>query len=256
LISTLISKARIKDIRALQMPKFRQIYNKFVAEGDKVCVEFLKSSKYEVENIYITFESQNKYQIPFQHSSKLEIISAKEMEQISGLKTPSDILMILDIKRDDIAILDEPTTAAIYLDGVQDPGNVGTIIRLADWFGIQAVIRSDDSADFFNPKVVQATMGSMANVGLLEASLSSLTHLNKDIVGTFMEGASVFETAIDMNAILVLGSEGRGIRSENVGYISHKISIPGDKNRLAESLNVSVAAGIITSIWKKGQASR
>lgn len=252
----MISKARIKDIRALQMPKFRQIYNKFVAEGDKVCIEFLKSSKYEVENIYLTFESQNKYQIPFQHSSKLEIISAKEMEQISGLKTPSDILMIMDQKNDEISILEEANISAIYLDGVQDPGNVGTIIRLADWFGIQAIIRSSDSADFFNPKVVQATMGSMANVALLEANLSALTYLKKDIVGTFMDGTSVFETNIETNTILVLGSEGRGIRPENVGYVSHKISILGDKNRLAESLNVSVAAGIIAGIWKKGQMNK
>jgi len=246
----LISKARIKDIKALQMPKFRQIYNKFVAEGDKVCIEFLKSSKYEVENIYITFESQNKYHIPKTHLSKLEIISAKEMEQISRLKTPSDIVLVLDQREEDLLLMSQPNTSAIYLDGVQDPGNVGTIIRLADWFGISAVIRSVDSADFFNPKVVQASMGSMSNVALIQAELSALQHLKKEIVGTFLEGTSVFATSIPADAILVLGSEGKGIRPENITHITQKISIPGAKNKVAESLNVSVAAGIIAGVWK------
>ncbi len=237
------------------MPKFRQIYNKFVAEGDKVCIEFLKSSKYEIENIYITFENQNKYHIPAALLSKLEIISSKEMDQISGLKTPSDIIIILVQKQDDVNILSQRGTSAIFLDGVQDPGNVGTIIRLADWFGIHAVIRSADSADFFNPKVVQATMGSMANVHLFQAELADLTKYDKDIAGTYMEGQSIFNTALSSDTILVLGSEGKGIRPENTQWMTQKISIPGAKDKLAESLNVSVAAGIIASVWKSGSHS-
>jgi TrmH family RNA methyltransferase len=174
------------------------------------------------------------------------------MDQISGLKTPSDIIIVLDQKQDEINILSQRGTSAIFLDGVQDPGNVGTIIRLADWFGIHAVIRSVDSADFFNPKVVQATMGSMANVHLFQAELADLTQYDKDIAGTYMEGQSIFNTALSSDTILVLGSEGKGIRPENNQWITQKISIPGAKGKLAESLNVSVAAGIIASVWKAG----
>ena len=248
----MISKARLKDIKALHQPKFRQIYNKFIAEGDKVCCEFLKNKKFSIDQILITSGNEKKY-LGFLSNGTVEpdIISTKEMEQISTLKTPSDIFLLLDKKEDDTNILLNDHISAIYLDGVQDPGNVGTIIRTADWFGIDMIIRSEDSADFFNPKVVQASMGSMVNLLLANADYKKVSSFNRPMYGTYMEGKDLQTTVIEEYAILVMGSEGKGISAEMDKYIQHKITIGGAKKKLAESLNVSVAAGIICAHWKK-----
>jgi RNA methyltransferase, TrmH family len=248
----LISKARLKDIKALHQPKFRQIYNKFIAEGDKVCGELLKNKKFNIAQVLITSGHEKKYADLLKYGTvEPDIISSKEMEQISTLKTPSDIFLLLDKKEDDVNILLNNKISAIYLDGVQDPGNVGTIIRTADWFGIDMIIRSEDSADFFSPKVVQASMGSIANLLLSSADNQKISSFKMPMYGTYMEGMDLQTTTIEENAILVMGSEGRGISAEMDQWIQHKITIVGAKNKLAESLNVSVAAGIICAHWKK-----
>jgi TrmH family RNA methyltransferase len=247
----LISKAQIKDIRALHLPKFRQIYNKFIAEGDKVCIELLKKRKYVVSDIFITQGNEDKYSVYLkEHADIVTLVHQKDMEQMSALKTSSNILMLLQKSEEDINLLVDDAKSAIFLDGVQDPGNVGTIIRIADWFGIDMVIRSSDSADFFNPKVVQSTMGSLVNVELVTATLPEIMTFNRMIYGTFMDGKNLSETNIKPNGILVMGSEGKGIHPENETYINEKITIPGAKSKIAESLNVSIAAGIICSVWK------
>jgi RNA methyltransferase, TrmH family len=247
----LISKARIKDIKALHLSKFRQIYNKFIAEGDKVCIELIKNPKYTINNIYITQGHELNYKNILQEETvEIEIVTPKEMEQISMLKTPTDIFMLLEMKEDDPNDLLKDETSIIYLDGVQDPGNVGTIIRLADWFGIDAVVRSSDSADFFNPKVVQASMGSLVNIKLATATLPQITTREKQVYGTYMEGRALKDTQIPNASILVMGSEGRGISPQNEMYINHKITIPGSPHKIAESLNVAIATGIICAAWR------
>jgi len=248
----LISKARIKEIKALHLPKFRQIYNKFIAEGDKVCIELLKNPKYTIDQVFIA--AGNEAAFEKYYTNKMidpEIISPREMEQISLLKTPSGILMLLDKKEDDVKVLLNKEASIIYLDGVQDPGNVGTIIRLADWFGVDAVVRSEDTADFFNPKVVQATMGSMVNVKLATMSLEALKTDGIPIYGTFMDGEDVRKATIEKGAILVMGSEGRGISNQYELMIDHKLTIPGVQGKIAESLNVAVAAGIVCAAWRR-----
>ncbi len=247
----MISKAQIKDIRALHLPKFRQIYNKFIAEGEKVCIEMLKKQKYAISNIYITQGNDQKFS-PFirEYLDIVTIVSEKDMVQMSALKTASTILLLLNKSEEVINLLSTVTKSAIYLDGVQDPGNVGTIIRIADWFGIDMVIRSEDSADFFNPKVVQATMGSMVNVDLATSSLESTLTYKRKIYGTFMHGQALAETKIDHNGILIMGSEGKGIHPEHEKFINERITIPGVMTKVADSLNVSIATGIICSSWK------
>lgn len=247
----MISKAQIKDIRALHLPKFRQIYNKFIAEGDKVCIELLKKQKYVVSDIYIIQANEDKYTTYLkEHADIVNLVHQKDMEQMSALKTSSNILMLLQKSEEDVSILSDDTKSAIFLDGVQDPGNVGTIIRIADWFGIDMVIRSADSADFFNPKVVQSTMGSMVNVDLCTSTLESLLQYKRTIYGTFMQGLALSDSKIAENGILVMGSEGKGIHTENEALINEKITILGAKSKIADSLNVSIAAGIICSFWK------
>ncbi|HMU04863.1 MAG TPA: RNA methyltransferase, partial [Saprospiraceae bacterium] len=207
--------------------------------------------KYVISDIFITQGNESKYSIYLkEYSDIVTIVHQKDMEQMSALKTSSSILMLLQKSEEDISLMNIDTKSAIYLDGVQDPGNVGTIIRIADWFGVELVIRSADSADFFNPKVVQATMGSLVNVALATASLPELLTYNRVIYGTFMHGQNLSETIIKNNGILVMGSEGKGIQPENEPLINEKITIPGAKSKIAESLNVSIAAGIICSIWK------
>ena len=247
----MISKARLKEIKALQQPKFRQIYNKFIAEGDKVCIEFLKNQNFKINQILISSGSEEKYKTFVKHMTiDTDIISSKEMEQISALKTASDILLLLEKKEDNINDLFKSDASAIYLDGVQDPGNVGTIIRIADWFGVDAVIRSEESADFFNPKVVQSSMGSMANTLLITSDIETVSSLKKPIYGTYMKGAEMKKIIMESGAILVLGSEGKGISVIADKYIHKKVTIPGARYKIAESLNVSVAAGIICAHWK------
>ncbi len=247
----MISKALIKDIKSLHQPKFRQIYNKFIAEGEKSCSEFLNHPKYKVDKIFIYNKAETKYKNLLKNEiAEVINVSQKEMEQLSSFKTASDILLLLERHEDNDNILLKQGTSGIYLDGVQDPGNVGTIIRLADWFGIDAVIRSQESADFFNPKVIQSSMGSMVNVALFSSNPDNLIRYGKKLYGTFMEGSNISNTLIEPDAIIVLGSEGHGISPELSTYINYKITIPGNPLKIADSLNVAVAAAIVCSQWK------
>lgn len=217
-----------------------------------MCIELIKNPKYTIDQVFITAGNEATFEKYF--TDKMidpEIISPREMEQISLLKTPSDILLLLDKKEDDVKVLLNDEIGIVYLDGVQDPGNVGTIIRLADWFGLDAVVRSEDSADFFNPKVVQATMGSMVNVLLATMPLQTLKSKGKPVYGTFMDGDDVRGTTIPKGAILVMGSEGHGISKQNEPLIDYKLTIPGAEGKIAESLNVAIAAGIICAGWRR-----
>ncbi|MEZ4910870.1 MAG: RNA methyltransferase [Saprospiraceae bacterium] len=226
------------------MAKDRKELKLFIAEGEKACMTMLRKSSFDPVLICITHQ--------FKYPSALEnlplsIISAKDMSRISQLKTPSDILVVFRMPSNRIESL-QGNGRIIYLDNVQDPGNVGTIIRIADWFGIPTIVRSSDSADFFNPKVVQATMGSLANVSLYDGELQSISY-GRIVYGAFMDGIQLRSVEWNENSVLVLGSEGRGISPANYPLIQNKIAIPGVSSRLADSLNVSVAAGIICAEW-------
>ena len=247
----MISKSQIKDIKSLHLSKFRQIYNNFIAEGEKVCIELLKSNKYQILKIFIIQEDSFRFE-PFvsKFSSITYLVTEREMGQMSALKTNSNILLLLEKIEESLYNISNSKFSAIYLDKVQDPGNVGTIIRIADWFGIDAVIRSHESADFYNPKVIQATMGSIVNVNCITAELSELSKLNKPIYGSFMDGKKLNDLTLDPNGIIVLGSEGQGISIGNEKYINQRITIPGAINKTAESLNVGVATGILCAHWK------
>jgi TrmH family RNA methyltransferase len=245
----LISKSQIKELRSLHLQKFRQIYNKFIAEGDKVCIEFLRHDKYHVEEAFILDGHENEYQ----HLLKrlrihVHSVNKAEMDQISQLKTPSGILLLLR-RPDEGQKPDVSKGRTIYLDGIQDPGNVGTIIRLADWFGVERVIRSEDSADFFNPKVVQASMGSMVNVDLHTFDLAGLDLVGLPVYGTYMTGENVMEYNFSTPGILVLGNEGKGISETLSKLVTQRLTVPGSKDKVADSLNVATAAGIIIAAW-------
>jgi RNA methyltransferase, TrmH family len=249
----MISKNKIKFIQSLSAKKERENSGLFIAEGEKLVFELLKAN-YEIHTIISTNEN-----LTLINKTKSEFISVSEseMKKISSLKTPPPILAIvkqpLSLKIPYILPLD----LILVLDSIQDPGNLGTIIRLASWFGISTIICSENCVDCFNPKVVQATMGAIAHVKFIYINLTNILQQalseNRTIYGTFLEGENIYTSQLDKNGIVVLGNEGKGISNEVGKLISKKILIPSfsSEGKNIESLNVSVAASIVCSEFRR-----
>lgn len=209
-----------------------------MVEGNKIIKE-LQNSKFRLDKIY-TLEP-DLLDFP---SSILEPITAAELKKISFLQHPKDSLAVCCLPNTP-TLLD--TEVNLVLDGIQDPGNLGTIIRLADWFGIEQIICSPDTVDVYNPKVIQATMGSFIRINIVYTPLVDyLATTQNENVGTDMEGENLYSMDMPQKINLILGNEGNGIRPSTREYLKRKITIPRfGKHRTTESLNVSMAAGII-----------
>lgn len=228
----------IKILQSLDKKKFRQKYNLFLVEGNKIICE-LFNSDIKIKEIYSTDPQKlGRTDIPVTH------ISENELKKISFLKNPKDSVAVCYLVPEEKA---EDKDIQIVLDGIQDPGNLGTIIRLADWFGIEQIICSEDTVDFYNPKVIQATMGSFIRVNMVYTNLIEYLSETKNInIGTDMEGESIYTFQRPEKINLILGNEGNGMRPETEKLLQKSISIPRfGKSRSTESLNVSMAAGII-----------
>lgn len=171
-------------------------------------------------------------------------ISPAELKKISFLQHPKDSVAVCELREE---LVEPETGVQLILDGIQDPGNLGTIIRLADWFGISQIICSEDTADFYNPKVIQASMGSFLRVNIVYQNLEKyLTENQQPVIGTDMDGTSFYDYKFPDNFNLVLGNEGNGIRPEIENLLTDKITIPRfGKSKATESLNVAMSAGII-----------
>ncbi len=243
-----MTKADIQLIRSLADKRGRTEQGLFVAEGEKLIGE-IRSSHLHIRRIYALdnlFEGR-----------EVEVVTAKEMERISLLKTPSKALALVEIPRyrlDERALRDR---LVLVLDEVQNPGNLGTIIRLADWYGIGDIICSPDSADCFNPKVVQATMGAILRVRIHYMELPDLLRKARKeglaIYGTSLEGENLYRTDLTPHGLVVMGNEGRGISEEVASELTHKLLIPpypADR-RTTESLNVAMATGIICAEFRR-----
>ena len=242
----MITAATIKYIQSLRLGKFRQKYNKFIVEGDKCAIEFLKANTYNIDAIYASDDwvTRHSHILAATHYN-LEVIDSKEMKKISQLKTPTDVLLLCDklVKDINVSLKNE---SILYLDGLQNPGNLGTIIRTADWYGISQLVCSSDTVDFYHPKVVQAAMGSHNRMIHFTADLSDLKAISPlPILGTSLEGNPIDRNANLVPCILVIGNEGQGIRESNIPYIDQKILIEGASNKIAESLNAGIAAAIV-----------
>jgi len=236
----MISKNEVKYIQSLYHKKTRGEEGLFIAEGPKLVNELLQAH-IVIKKIYALSEwAQQKSGI--QH---VTIITEAELEKISNLQTPNQGLA-LAVKP---ATTNEPQlkgNLSLVLDGIQDPGNLGTIIRIADWFGIKQVIASTDTADCFNPKVVQSTMGSLLRVNIWYKNLPEwLAACPVKIYGTMLNGENVYTTGAINEGLLVIGNEGKGIRPEIEALVQQALTIPGGGG--AESLNAAVATGIILS---------
>lgn len=242
----MITANQKKIVKSLTQKKFRSQYQAFVVEGVKLVEEALKSD-YLVKVVYALPEWTA-------HHPEVDVItvSEKELSAMSSLKTPNEVLAVVEMPAEEkIAI--NAISISIALDKIQDPGNLGTIIRTADWFGINQVICSADSVDVYNSKVIQATMGSLFRVKVVYTDLEDYlkNNLQLNVYGAFIEGDNVYQTRIKQEkTILLMGNESNGISSNLLPYIDEKISIPGYGT--AESLNVAVATGIICSECKRG----
>lgn len=233
----MVAKSEIKHIRSLQQKKYRSQYGLFVAEGVK-CVTELANSRLKPHKIYST-DALLLENLPLEKS----LVSAAELQKMSGLKSPNKMLGVFNIPHP--GPLDE-NGWILALDAVQDPGNLGTIIRLCDWFGISQLACSPDTVDCYNPKVLQATMGSIARVNIVYLELSDF--LGKTQLPAFaavMEGKSAYGTAWPSSGVLVMGNEAHGISDSVLGMIQHKITIPQYGLQTTESLNVATATAIL-----------
>ena len=234
-----ISKNQLKTITSLSQKKYRQQHNLFVAEGVKVVQELLQSSL-ELVKLYATDD------FVIDDISKLEKISPKDLQKISNLKTPNKVLGIFKIP-DEKPLQEKGLILA--LDTINDPGNLGTIIRLCDWFGITQLICSKETVNCYNPKVVQSSMGSLTRVSIKYIDLKSfLKETNLPIFIADMDGENVYKTDLPKEAILVMGNEANGVSDEIKGLIKNKISIPRFGSlQETESLNVATATAILLS---------
>ena len=209
-----------------------------MVEGNKTIKE-IPSSRYKINEIYSVnpdeFSVENIHIIP---------VSPTELKKISFLQNPKDSVAVCEMTEEKIL---PDFSIQLILDGIQDPGNLGTIIRLADWFGIEQIICSEDTVDFYNPKVIQASMGSFLRVNIVYEDIHAyLQNFSSAIIGTDMDGKNLYQYSFPEKFSLVLGNEGNGIRPKTEELLTDKITIPRfGKSRATESLNVSMAAGII-----------
>lgn len=240
MISNKISNGQIKQIRLLQTKKYRQKYDQFIVEGVKSIQEFLRS-ELECLAVFTTSERLDEFQALCSPNILFET-KAKQMEQISALKTPQEVLGIFKIPKLDK--IDLGVDFILGLDDIRDPGNLGTIIRSADWFGLSQIVCSSSCVDCFNPKVVQASMGSLARVKVYYKDLKQFIEASKEhqLVLTDMKGEDYKEFPWSKN-IVIIGNEGKGISSELRSIPHSKISIP--RKGGAESLNAAISASII-----------
>lgn len=246
-----LSKNKIKYIQSLKDKKKRNEYGVFVAEGNKIVLDLLPVMKCQLLIATSDFVSQNS----IDPAIETIVVPRSDLNKVSFQKTPQHVLAVfyqpaLELNTNALA-----EKLCLVLDGVQDPGNLGTIVRLADWYGIEDVICSLDTADIFNPKVVQATMGALARVRVHYKDIPDfMSELNDiPIYGTFLDGENMYEADITNTGLIVMGNEGNGISAEVEKCVSGKLYIPSyplDRDT-SESLNVAVATAIICTEFRR-----
>lgn len=238
-----LSKNQQKLINSLKNKKYRYKNGLFIAEGIKVIKEFLNSS-YSLHSLYSIADI-----FPLKHK-EIHIISPEELKSISFLTTPQVAVGVFHIKNYKPLKIKSLTLA---LDGVRDPGNLGTIIRMCDWFGIKKIVCSNDTVDCYNPKVIQASMGSLSRVKLYYEDLyETLRNIEMPVYSADMNGESIYTSTINQKSILVMGSESHGISDKLKSCVDKTISIPQfGKSQQTESLNVAMATSILLSEYKR-----
>lgn len=245
----MLSKNQIKEIQSLQLKKFRDARQLFVAEGIKTVTEIIQTRPGLVHQLFATAEFIR------QHPSLLSStgiscieITETELEKISLQQSPNQVFAICRYFSEAPAVFDFATGFSLYLDDVRDPGNFGTIVRLADWFGISTIFCSPGSCDLYNPKVIQASMGAFLRVNVVYTGLADLLGQNKieQVYGAVLNGANLYGQTL-RNGLVLIGNEANGIREQHLGLITAPLTIPAHRSNGTESLNAAVASAIIVS---------
>jgi RNA methyltransferase, TrmH family len=241
----MLSKSQISLLKSLQHKKERSEHGLFLVEGYKSVIEFINSS-YHIEAIYHTASFDPKM-LKLSRKINLCEISVTDVQKISSLKTPQDIIALVKIPAwPALTNAQLKQKFSLVLDGIQDPGNMGTIIRTADWFGINNIICSVDTVDVYNPKVVQASMGSLSRINMHYANLTTvLLQIGLPVFGAMLNGENIYTTNFGTEGLIVMGNEGNGLRPDVEQLINKSITIPRIGN--AESLNVGIATALFCS---------
>lgn len=257
----MLSKKKISEITSLHQKKFRQTTGLFIAEGEKIITELIHSGE-EITDIYATsdlFESFG------QQIKALQLIETQTFSKLSAQKSPSGILAVVKQRKTIIHAADLKNKFTLCLDGVRDPGNLGTIIRIADWFGIEHVICSNDTVELYNPKVIQASMGSFIRVKLCYTNLDELIpeakSLQIPVFGATLKGQNVYLSKHSGEGIIIMGSESHGISASLLTLLDTEITIPSkllaansETQAPIDSLNVAVACSIVFAVFASSRA--
>lgn len=246
----MLSKAQNKYIRSLSQQKYRKEYNVFIAEGDKIAREWLASDA-SIQVIAATADWADQYSglIDAHPEAVVHIVTDDELKAISTLQAPNKVLLVVHAPKTTFEMPQNDWCLA--LDGIQDPGNMGTIIRIADWFGIKYLLCAPGCVEVYNPKVVQAAMGGHLRVQVYEGEiLPLLQQTTMPILAAALDGENIYHVTKPSAGIIVIGNESKGISKEIMELATHKIKIPGKGG--AESLNAGVSAGIICALLVGG----
>jgi RNA methyltransferase, TrmH family len=249
----MLSKNKARFVISLQKKKVREEYKLYIIEGDKIVKEFI-SAGIQIKSLIAKPEFISSLPKDGMNGvSEIEPVSYEELKQISGLKTPHNAIAVVCIPDSELSISKFLKHQCIALDCIQDPGNLGTIIRAAAWFGIKHIVCSEDCVDVYNPKVIQASMGAIIHVNILYTGLkeflSSARTKKIPVFGTLLEGESIYNHNLGKKGIILLGNESKGISDDLVPYIDNRIMIPrfSESTLGIDSLNVGMAASIILS---------
>jgi TrmH family RNA methyltransferase len=251
-----LSKNKIKFLRSLSSKKNRYKEGVYIAEGEKLVTDLINASQ-KIKEVFCTEEMALKLENLGLNNNDIYTVEVAEIKKVSNLKTATEVIAVVEISNTGVKSEELKGELSIALDGIQDPGNLGTIIRIADWFGIKNIICSDTTVDIYNPKTVQATMGAIARVSAsythLPDFLSSALMQDIPVYGTFMSGKNLFTEEFETSGIIVLGNEGKGLSSEVADIVTDKIHIPSYPlhNNTSESLNVAMAASIVCAEFRR-----
>lgn len=252
----MLSKNKQKFILSLHRKKIREQNELFVAEGHKLVSDLLSSNRTP-----LTLITTNKWLTEnnklITNDTEIIIADIDEIKKVSTLKSPPSVIGLFKHKKLDLDFKQLSNTLSLFLDEVQDPGNLGTIVRLADWFGIKTIICSKGCADIYNPKTIQSTMGAISRVNVHYADtlnfLETYAQLGLPIYGTFLDGNNIYNKPLSSNGLIIMGNEGKGISSEVEKFVNQRLFIPPFPADAAtsESLNVSVATAIICAEFRR-----
>ncbi len=248
---TILSLKWVKFIKSLQVKKYRKLEQCFVVEGSKSTLELLHAN-YTIRMIVGTQAFLQQHAALFTNKNfAIVAVSAEELQKLGSFQTNTTVLAVVEMKPN-LPVFPAPHGLTLALDGIQDPGNLGTIIRIADWYGISRIICSEDTVDVYNPKTISATMGSFTRVQVYYTDLAAYLQTYQSeltIYGAFMDGENIHQATVAKNGILVMGNEANGIRDIIQPLVQRQISIP--RFGEAESLNVAIATAVLCDNWQR-----